>query len=111
MNPITPVMLAPTTVTVAPTETTLATLDVTGASLVSVQVDNLDGSQTFSGNVKRRLGSSMLYARSSIPDLDTILPGESAVVDLDVTATTDLKISGSMSGAGGNVKITARRKA
>lgn len=101
------VRLKPTVVAVGPTTTPLfAALSVGAMESVSVQVENLDVSQTFNGTVRSRLDSSNTMADSTLPDLLGIGPGGSAVVTLSLPATAEFDVVGTMSGAGGNVRVT-----
>lgn len=107
-----PLVLPPTTIEVAPTETTLAEFDTRYTEVLTIQVTNASGdAQTFVGAVYRRLDSSQLWALTTISDLASIADATSVVVDLDVRGTGQIKIAGSLSGAGGNMIITARRRA
>jgi hypothetical protein len=76
-----------------------------------VGVQNDDGSQTFAGTVYRRLAGMTVWAASTIGDFGSIAAGTSVVADLDVEGTDELEVRGTMSGAGGNVRVKATRKA
>ena len=106
-----PQVLAPTTVAVAATSTVVATFDTKTSAVLSVQITNLDGSQVFTGLVTRRLDPTAPYAPTTLPDFSGIGPGGTVVADLDVRGTSQVQITGAMSGAGGNISITARRRA
>jgi hypothetical protein len=106
---LTPQVLAPTTVAVGAADTTLATFDTKFTDVLSVQVTNSDAVQVFAGLIKRRLDSSQAFATTTIPDFSAVAPLGTAVVDIDTRGTTEVRITGAMSGAGGNVVITARR--
>ena len=104
----------PTTVAVAPTETVVVSYlreVLKGAQRITVQVVNSDATQTFSGNVYRRLQGAGTWALSDFTDFATIAPLASAVADMDVEGTDEFELRGTMSGAGGNVLVAATRKA
>jgi hypothetical protein len=101
-------------VTVAPTETTVASFArsmLNGAKRVTVQVVNLDVTQTFVGVVYRKKSGMSAWAPSTMPDFASIGPLTSVMADLDVEGTDLLEIRGTMSGAGGDVEVGATRKA
>jgi hypothetical protein len=105
---------AVTTVAVAPTETVVLSVareSLRGAKRITVGVQNDDGSQTFAGTVYRRLAGMTVWAASTIGDFGSIAAGTSVVADLDVEGTDELEVRGTMSGAGGNVRVKATRKA
>lgn len=103
--------LAPTTVAVAPTTTVVATFDLGAfAGQLTVQLDNLDLSQTFVGVVQRRLDSAHAWADSELADFSSIAAGSSICADLDTSGTRYLRLVGTMSGAGGDVLVSARRR-
>lgn len=99
-------------VTVGPTPTTVVSVDVRPDELVTLQIDNLDGTQTFSGTVERRLSDAAEWSPSSIGDFSSIAPagsaGDSVTADLDVSGTGFLRLVGTMSGAGGDVAYVIR---
>ena len=100
-------MSAPATVHVLPTETVvLAAFDVSIASIVSLQVTNLDGSQTFDGTVYVALGS-MSLAPTPVAELTGVGPGVSRVAQVDVRGVSRLELRGVMSGVGGDVSVAA----
>jgi hypothetical protein len=78
--------------------------------ILTVQVDNLDATQNFSGTIQRRLTDAMEWAASSITDFANVLPGASVVADLDVRGTNALRLVGSMDGAGGDVRVAVVRR-
>ncbi len=97
----------PTIVAVAPTSTQLfEPVTVGAAESVSIQVENLDGSQTFVGVVRSRLDPANNLAPSTLPDFAGIPPGESVVATLSLPASAELDVVGTMSGVGGNVRVT-----
>lgn len=108
-----------TTVAVAATMTLVATIDTRALGLVSIQVDNLDGAQTFSGFLRRKVASSMATATSSMPDFSAIQPAgsldadgnptDSVMADVDVEGSATLELYGRMSGAGGDVRVSYRK--
>jgi len=108
------------TVAVAPTLTTIFSMDVRALGLVTVQIQNMDATQTFSGYVRRSaVVAGLTSAPSSMPDFLGIAPAGSldangnptdvVVADIDVEGSGLLSIVGFMSGAGGNVQYTARK--
>ena len=105
-----PVALAPIQVAVAATLTALAEFDTRYTEILGVQIVNLDGSQTFAGIVQRRVTLTDPWADSSIPDFSSIPAGGSVLADLDVRGTGYIRLVGTMSGAGGDVTISARRR-
>ena len=75
-----------------------------------MQLDNLDLSQTFVGTVQRRLDALHGWADSAILAFSDVPAGVSVCVDLDTKGTRYLRLVGTMSGAGGNVRVSARRR-
>lgn len=98
-------------VTVAPTSTVVVSLDVRDDEWLTMQVDNLDGSQTFTGTIERRVSEQMTWSQSTIGDFAGIAAGGSATADLDVSGTGFLRLVGVMSGAGGDVAVSTRKGA
>jgi hypothetical protein len=96
-------------VTVAPTSTVVVSLDVRSEDWLSIQIDNLDAAQTFSGIVERRLSSQGDWSPTTIGDFAGIAAEDSVTADLDISATGYLRIVGTMSGAGGDVAVFVRR--
>ena len=96
-------------VSVGPTSTVVADLDVRSDEWVTLQIDNLDGTQTFTGVVERRQSPEMDWAPSTMGDYAGIAPGTSVVADLDVSGTGYLRVVGVMDGLGGDVAVCARR--
>lgn len=105
---------AAVTVAVAPTETTVLSVSrdtLRGAKRLTVGVENLDGTQSFTGAVYRRMSGMTAWAASSVADFASMTAGSSVVADLDVEGTDELEVRGTMSGAGGDVLVRANRKA
>lgn len=98
-------------VPVATTSTEVWSGDVRSEEWLCVQIDNLDGTQTFTGIVERRLSSAADWSVSTIGDFSGIGPGLSVTADLDITATGYLRIVGTMDGAGGDVAVIVRKGA
>lgn len=96
----------PETVAVAPTSTTVVDVDVRHVSVYALYLKNLDGTQTFSGTVKRYMVTGQTPAPTPEADFSSVAPGEAAFASLDVRGTAFLSIVGTMSGAGGNVSIS-----
>ena len=112
MSYLAPQNYAPTTVLVAPTTTTVAYFDTRFDEILTVQVENLDATQTFAGTIQRRLDAGNGWAVSDASDyFATVGPLGAVVADLDARGTSELRLVGTMSGAGGNVRVTARRRA
>lgn len=101
----------PTTVAILPTQTVLATWDVRSDDVLTVQIDNLDASQTFTGTLQRRLANTLDWAITGETDLSNVPPLTSVCVDINFGAARQLRLVGTMSGAGGDVTITATRRA
>jgi len=111
-----PLSFGPTTVAVTPVNAVLASVDVGPSELVSVQVENLSATETFTGIIRRANASTNTPAPSTIGDLRGVPPlgtlgpdGEdlsSVVVDCSVPASSSLDVVGKMTGLGGNVRIT-----
>lgn len=107
-------LAAATTVAVAPTETTILSVSrdtLRGAKRLTVGVENLDATQSFTGAVYRRMSGMTAWAQSPLADFASILAGAAVVADLDVEGTDELEVRGTMSGAGGDVLVRANRKA
>lgn len=108
-----------TTVFVNATMTQVASIDVRQLGIVSIQVDNLDAAQVFSGFLRRNVSASMNDATSSMPDFSQVQPlgsldpdgnpSDSAMADVDVEGSATLDLYGRMSGAGGNVRVSYRK--
>lgn len=96
------------TVSVAPTSTLIVELDVRGCSRATLQVDNLDASQTFAGVIQRRVNTAGDWSPSTLGDYAEVGPLQSVTTDLDVDGTGYIRLVGSMSGAGGDVAYSVR---
>ncbi len=94
-----------TVVPVAPTPTELFTIDALSMRATAVQVTNLDAVQTVSCTVFSRLDGRMPWAPSSLPDLISIPPLESRLVQIDLTRLTELQVTAVASGAGCDVAV------
>ena len=97
-----------TVVAVATTSTVVVDLDVRNIEWVTLQVDNLDATQTFTGVIERRQSPDMDWAPSAIGDYSGVGPLLSVVADLDVSGTGYLRLVGTMDGAGGDVAVCSR---
>ena len=75
---------------------------------MTLQVDNLDATQTFVGQIERRQSEEMAWSVSTIGDFAEIPASGSVTADLDVVGTGFIRLVGTMSGAGGDVAIAAR---
>lgn len=100
----------PVTVAVLPATGPVVTWDTHYEDILTVQVDNLDATQNFSGTIQRRLTDAMEWAAAAIADFSNVLPGASVVADLDVRGTNALRLVGSMDGAGGDVRVAVVRR-
>ena len=109
MKVLAPQAVAPTTVSVAPTETTLATVDVSQSDRIAIQVENLDASQTLSLKLYEKASSTNGYGRSELvlPDVGPLT--SSPLLKYQCAGAAAVKVTGTMSGAGGNARITVRR--
>lgn len=97
-----------TTVTVAPTATIVFEAQVWGANSATLQIDNLDASQTFSGVIQRKMREESAWADSTLGDFEAVGPLAAVVADLDVSGTGFIRLVGTMSGAGGDVAWSLR---
>ena len=107
-------LTALSTVAVAPTQTTLMTWtkdQLRGAKRVTAYVYNPDATQILSGTVQRRMSGSTAWASSSISDFSSIPPQTAVMADLDVEGSDEVRIVGTMDGAGADVQCGATRKA
>jgi hypothetical protein len=68
--------------------------------LLTLEVENTDGSQTLSCVINRRLTASSAWSESSLPDLADIPAGQARCVDIDCRGTYELEVRGTASGAG-----------
>lgn len=116
------IRLNPTVVAVTPVLGALFDpLTVGAQEALSVQVENLSATETFTGYVRSRLNSSNGMAVSTIGDLNSIPPdgtvgpnGEDlskVLVSLDLPANAEVDVVGLMTGLGGNVRVTALPRA
>ena len=94
--------------------------DVRSDEWLSMQVDNLDATQVFTGTIERRLSTAMGFSTSTIGDFGSIQPAgtvdpttgvplDSVTADLDIRATGYLRLVMQMDGAGGNVAVVVRK--
>lgn len=97
-------------VAVAPTSTLLGEWDTKRDELLTVQLENLDASQTCSATVHRKVSGASGYAVSTLGDFSSIAALDSVCADLDVRGTASIRIYATMSGAGGNVRVSADRR-
>lgn len=113
---------ARTVVAVGTTSTVVWTGDVRSDEWLSMQVSNLDATQTFTGTIERRLSEAQGWSTSTIGDFASIpaagsvdpttgVPLDSVTADLDIRATGFLRLVGQMSGAGGDVAVVVRNGA
>lgn len=116
------VRLNPTVVAVTPVLGALfEPLTVGAQEAISLQVENLSGTETFTGYVRSRLHPSNGMAVSTLGDLSSIPPsgtvgpnGEDlskVLVSLDLPANAEVDVVGLMTGLGGNVRVTALPRA
>ena len=97
-------------VAVAPTPTTLATFDVQFTSILTVQVENLDPSQTLDCTILRHAIMSAPFVDSGLFDLKNIQPGTAAAIDIQCGGNIEIRIFGTASGAGLTATICGRDK-
>ena len=97
----------PTTVAMLPASSEVASWDVRNFDFLTVQLENSDASQDFFGTLQRRLDDSNGWADVGPAYFATVTPGTSVVADCDVRGTIGLRLVGYMSGAGGDVRVTA----
>lgn len=97
-------LLSPVTQSVLPTPTTLTQVRVVQFKQLTVEVTNNDGSQTLSVSILRRCSDGGSFSPTGLLGLDSIGPGQTACVDIDVSGCTDVRLQGTASGAG----LTAR---
>lgn len=100
----------PAVVTVAPTNTTVLEVDTRFVDVLTVQLTNTDGTQTFAGTVQRRTHNETAFADSDIPDFSGVGPGVSVMADLDTRGSAVVRLVGYMSGAGGDVRVSYVRR-
>ena len=106
-------------VTVGPTSTVVADLDVRSDELVTMQIRNLDPTQTFRGVVERRQSPEMEWSTTTVGDFNSIPPAgtvdadgnplDSVTADLPVAGTGFLRVVGLMDGIGGDVSTCTRK--
>jgi len=101
------------TVAVAPTETTLQTFDVDRTSVLALHLYNADATQTFQGSLRLQArpdeSTAVLpFAQSEWLGLRDVVPLTARCVDVPVGGLATLAVVGTMSGAGGNVVLSAR---
>lgn len=97
-------------VSVLPTTTTLATFDVSATATLTVQVNNLDGSQQLDCAIWRHATTSDPFVMTTLGGLQGIGPGSSACIDIDCGGNVEVRITGAASGAGLTATISARDK-
>jgi hypothetical protein len=93
-------LLASVTQSVLPTPTTLFTAAVEQYKQLTVEVENLDGSQTLDVQVWRRASTTGSYSLSPLDLLSGIQPGESRCVDFDISGTLFIQLRATASGIG-----------
>lgn len=103
-NPQMPITVA----TVAPTTTVVFEAQVWGAHSATLQLDNLDATQVFSGVIQRKMRLESAWADSTLGDFEAVGPLAGVVADLDVSGTGYIRLVGTMSGAGGDVAWSMR---
>jgi hypothetical protein len=108
----------PVTVAVAPTLGTVVSVDVRYLKRITIQAQNMDATQTFSGYLTNKAARSMGAALSPVA-LSALLPAGSVdadgnpadctTIDVDCGGFSDVALVGKMSGIGGNVKYVVRQ--
>lgn len=106
-------------VTIGPTSTVVLSLDVRDEEWLTVQVANLDATQTVRCYVERRQSEALPWGLSTVGDFASIPPSgtvdgdgnplDAPTADLDVTGTGFIRIVGVASGAGANVRVAHRK--
>lgn len=107
-----------TTATIAPTLTTVFERDVRRWGLGTLQVQNLDPTQVFSGYLRRKVAGSLGFALVSLGDFLSIQPAgsvdadgnptDSVTADLDLEGSAEIEFVGKMDGAGGDISWALR---
>lgn len=116
------IRLKPTTVAVSPVlDALFDPLTVGAQEAVSIQLENLSATETFTGYVRTRLDAgngmaiSTLGDLASVPPLGTLGPnGEDlskVLVTAEVPANSELDVVGFMTGLGGDVRVTVLPRA
>jgi hypothetical protein len=116
------IRLNPTVVAVTPVLGALFDALTVGAQeALSIQVENLSATETFTGYVRGRLSPNVGMAVSTLGDLNSIPPsgtvgpnGEDLsklLVTLDLPANAEVDVVGLMTGLGGDVRVTALPRA
>lgn len=117
-----PIRLNPTTVPIATVLTALfEPLTVGAQEALTIQVENLSATETFTGFVRSRIDPSLGMAVSTLGDLGSIPPagtvgpnGEDlarVLVTVDLPANAEVDVVGLMTGLGGDVRVTATPRA
>lgn len=93
---------------VLPTPTEVVTLKVRDTRLLSGTVENLDGLQTVDGSFLVAVWPGQTPGASTLGDLAAIQPGEVRPFTVDCAMFDELTLSFTASGAGCDVRISAR---
>lgn len=93
-------VLSPATRSVLPTATDILTVDVTEWQQLTVEVKNLDGSQTMAVEIWRRCSPDGDYSLSPFDPFGTLAPGASQCADMDVSGSTHVQLRATASGIG-----------
>lgn len=92
---------------VLPTPTTLVTVSCRPYKQMTVEVENKDGSQNLTVQVWRRCSVDGAFSLSPLDLLSDMTPGESRCIDLDVSASVDVRLIGIASGVGLTARVAA----
>lgn len=92
--------VGPVTRAVLPTPTTITTVRVTQYGLLTVEVTNLDGSQTLTVQIWRRCSQDGDFSLSEYSPFENIAAGASACADFDVRGCVDVQLRATASGIG-----------
>jgi|JI102314A2RNA_FD_contig_91_169047_length_9350_multi_3_in_0_out_0_11 hypothetical protein len=114
--------LNPTVVAVTPVLGALfEPLTVGAQEALSLELENLSATETFTGYVRSRLSPNVGMAVSTLGDLNSVPPsgtvgpnGEDlskVLVTLDLPANAEVDVVGLMTGLGGDVRVTALPRA
>lgn len=106
------IRLKPTVVAVSPVlDALFDPLTVGAQEAVSIQLENLSATETFTGYVRTRLDPSNGMATSTLGDMVDVPPLGNVLVTAEVPANSELDVVGSMTGLGGDVRVTVLPRA
>jgi hypothetical protein len=85
---------------VLPTPSTILTLAVLEWSQLTVEITNLDATQTLTVEIWRRCSNTGDFSKSPFDPFSGISPGDSACADMDVSGSTHIQLRATASGIG-----------